>query len=195
MGTYKEARMSIDEQPLAAGSQGQPNHDDLRASYQEVCSSYHALNDYRSKLLGFLPLASGAGIFFLLNDVLTDEKRRAFISPYLLPIGILGAVITVGLFLQEIDGLKRGHDLIITGAKLEKALGVEGQFLNRRRGSFVSNITPGSSLIFSAVLAGWIFIACTFISPLIAGSFAIVIFIVSFILTYLSLNLRLVRRW
>lgn len=48
--------MSIDEQPLVAGSQGQSNHDDLRAVYQEVCSSYHSLNNYRLKLLGFLPL-------------------------------------------------------------------------------------------------------------------------------------------
>ena len=35
------------------------------AAYSEVCKSYHAIDDFRMKLLGALPLASLVGIFLL----------------------------------------------------------------------------------------------------------------------------------
>ena len=38
--------------------------ENLRTVYRELCSSYRAIDDFRTKLLGFLPLATGAGIFF-----------------------------------------------------------------------------------------------------------------------------------
>jgi hypothetical protein len=37
--------------------------DHLKAAYQELCHSYRAIDDFRAKLLGFLPLATGTGIF------------------------------------------------------------------------------------------------------------------------------------
>jgi len=37
----------------------------LLAAYAEVCKTYHALDDYRMKLLGFLPIASVVGLFSL----------------------------------------------------------------------------------------------------------------------------------
>ena len=58
-------------------------HEDLRAAYQEVCKSYLAVDDFRAKLLGFLPLVSGTGIFFLLNETFTDATKRAFATLYL----------------------------------------------------------------------------------------------------------------
>jgi hypothetical protein len=39
----------------------------LRLAYQEVCKSYQAIVDFRAKLLGFLPLASGAGAYAVLS--------------------------------------------------------------------------------------------------------------------------------
>ncbi len=42
----------------------------LQIQYEEVCRSYQAIADFRAKLIGLLPLASGAGIFLLLNDAL-----------------------------------------------------------------------------------------------------------------------------
>lgn len=36
-------------------------NDNLKAAYQELCSSYHAIDDFRAKLLGFLPLATAGG--------------------------------------------------------------------------------------------------------------------------------------
>src|SRR2546423_10814248 len=69
------------------------------AAYQEVCTSYHALEDFRTKLLGFLPLASGAGIFFLLNDPFLQPDKQNFLKPFLFPIGLVGAIVTLGLLI------------------------------------------------------------------------------------------------
>jgi hypothetical protein len=32
------------------------NEDVLKVAYTEVCNSYHSIDDFRAKLLGFLPL-------------------------------------------------------------------------------------------------------------------------------------------
>ena len=36
------------------------------ATYVEVCRSYERIDVFRAKLLGFLPIASGTGVLFLL---------------------------------------------------------------------------------------------------------------------------------
>jgi len=76
--------------------------EELKVVYQEVCSSFHAIADFRAKLLGFLPLASGAGIFLLLNRSLTDGTEQ-----YLLPIGVFGFAVTLGLFFYELRGIQK----------------------------------------------------------------------------------------
>jgi hypothetical protein len=44
-------------------SQGDANSEVARAAYAEVCRSYERIDDFRAKLLGFLPFVSGAGLF------------------------------------------------------------------------------------------------------------------------------------
>jgi hypothetical protein len=53
-------------------NQLQPKDENLKMAYQEVCTTYRAIDDFRAKLLGLLPLVSGTGIFFLLNMRTTD---------------------------------------------------------------------------------------------------------------------------
>jgi hypothetical protein len=71
-------------------------------------------------------------------------------------------------------------------------MGIEGQFCLRHRGSLLSHIMPGSSPIYPAVLAGWIFLACVLISPRVARFFAIAIFIISLIV--INLVMAIYRR-
>jgi hypothetical protein len=40
----------------------------LSPVYQELCKSYLAIEDFRAKLLGFLPVVTGAGIVFTAKD-------------------------------------------------------------------------------------------------------------------------------
>jgi hypothetical protein len=105
------------------------NDENIRAIYEQLCESYRAIDDFRGKLLGFLPLASGAGIFLLIREPGKD------IAPALLTsIGVFGFVITFGLFVFEIYGTKKCTELINVGKELEKSLGVNGQFLTRPNG-------------------------------------------------------------
>lgn len=41
--------------------------DALRLAYQQACTSYGEITDFRGKLLALLPLATGTGAFLLLD--------------------------------------------------------------------------------------------------------------------------------
>jgi len=140
-----------------------PNNEDLRMAYQQVCSSHNAIADFRAKLLGFLPLASGAGIFLLLNDNVT---KFGFAKLYLSPIGIFGFVVTLGLFLYELRGIQQCNRLTEVGKNIEDLLDIDGQF--KRRIAPISPLishTRAAQVIYPAVLAAWIFLVLFFIWP------------------------------
>ena len=70
----------------------------VKTVYAELCSSYHQIDDFRSKLLlGFLPLATG-GVFLFASDsgrnILDDWKLS-------LVIGLFGLFITLGLLISK----------------------------------------------------------------------------------------------
>jgi hypothetical protein len=46
-------------------SMSDEKNENLKTVYQQLCESYRAIDDFRAKLLGFLPLATGTGIFLL----------------------------------------------------------------------------------------------------------------------------------
>ncbi len=142
----------------------------LKVAYEQVCNSYRAIDDFRAKLLGLLPLVSGAGIFLLLNDVLTDQEKSKIAVEFLLLISIFGFVVTLGLFFYEIHGIKKCGHLINVGQEIERKLRIEGLFLNRPRdvAGFI-NEPFAASIIYPAVLAAWLFVALYGIVPGWAG--------------------------
>jgi hypothetical protein len=143
-------------------------------TYEELCISYRAIDDFRAKLLTLLPLATGGGIFFLAN-LLRDETR-----PLFFPIGIFGFVATLGLFSYEIYGIKKCHALLKTGAQLEDSLGIAGQFKNRPRAVLrVINEPFAAGLIYPAVLAAWTFLALVFALSHAAPWVALIVFFVA----------------
>jgi len=56
----------------------------LRATYEQLCQSYRAIDDFRAKLLGFLPVVSGGGLLVLVG-------RQGEFERVLLPRGDLWA--------------------------------------------------------------------------------------------------------
>ena len=72
---------------MSPSKQSEQSAANLRAVYQELCTTYRAIDDFRAKLLGFLPLVSGAGVFVLLGDALTTDAQRLTALPFLEPIG------------------------------------------------------------------------------------------------------------
>lgn len=128
-----------------------------RTIYQELCNSYRAIDEFRARLLGFLPLATGTGILLLLSD----KVGICVVEPYLRPVGIFGSVVTLGLFFFELYGIKKCTCLIRAGVQLEINLGIEnGQFNHRPPGvaGFI-NEPIASGVIYPAVLAVWVLLA------------------------------------
>jgi hypothetical protein len=157
--------------------------DDLKTTlYQTLSTSYNAINDWRGKLLGFLPLASGAGIFYLLS--IPGIGKNNAITSNLLPIGIVGALVTIGLFVYDLRAIQVRRGLIEAGAEIEKASGINGQFSSRPHSLVrLVNDLLGSTLIYSAIFAGWLFFGLAFSAPQAAWIVAIIGFLFCFIVT------------
>ena len=152
---------------LTEGGKSMPNsQEDVRKVYEELCTSYRAIDDFRAKLLGFLPLASAGGIFLLVG---TDARDLTLATkPFFLAAGAFGFLVTLGLFFYELYGVKKCGALINAGKKLEKDLEIDaqyGQFTARpREVAEVINEPFAAGVIYPAVLAAWTFLA------LVAGS-------------------------
>lgn len=185
---------------IASPDNDNKGNPDLIKVYDQLCLSYRAIDDFRAKLLGFLPLASAGGAFLLLNDVLVNPEKSKFAKPFLEPLGLFGFVITLGLFFYEIYGIRKCHALIEAGIQLECSLGItDGQFISRPRNVlYLINEPFATGVIYPAVLAGWMFLALVFPqsqsdqSPAIEAALtaAIWVFVVGFLIT-LIYNLAL----
>src|SRR5204863_7619587 len=100
--------------------------DELKIVYQELCTSYRAIDDHRLKLLSLLPLATGAGIL-----VLSDGGKSAPTAGVAAAVGLFGIVITLGLLCYELHGMKKCGALIDAGKLIESSIQVNGQFQRR----------------------------------------------------------------
>jgi hypothetical protein len=159
--------------------------DTKTALYQELCNSYRALDDLRMRVLGFLPLVSGVGIFFLLNNSVIGTSSRGqptSFAQFLLPLGLIGAIVSLGLFIYDMRANQLKRSLINTGWEIEHSLVIAGQFTNRPPNRFgLIGDTVGSTLIYSVVISGWVYSALISISPLVAWIVAVILFLIGVI--------------
>jgi len=132
---------------------------DVGLIYEQICKEHDAIADFRAKLLALLPIASGAGIFLLFSEKGSDQTRL----PYLLPVGIFGALVTFGLFCFALRGVILCVELIASGKKLDQVLAGRLQDAGRfrtRRDTYSPFSVPGATLIiYSAVIGAWFFVA------------------------------------
>jgi hypothetical protein len=133
--------------------------------YGEISTSYRAIDDFRTKLLGFLPVATGAGVFLLLNGKIGKDTDTSDLKAFLAVAGALGVLFTSGLFAYELHGMKKCHSYIFIGRRIEHMCDVAGQFVARPHdlGGFISE-PLAASLIYPASLAAWAFAAVALMS-------------------------------
>lgn len=177
---------------VASPDNDNKGNSDVIKVYDQLCLSYRAIDDFRAKLLGFLPLASAGGAFLLLNDVFIDPEKGKLVKLFLKPLGLFGFVVTLGLFSYEIYGIRKCHALINAGKQLERSMRITGQFRKRPRSvlGFI-NESFAAGVIYPAVLAGWMFLTLAFPqsqsdqSPAIEAALttAIWVFVVGFLIT------------
>jgi hypothetical protein len=159
---------------------------EVLAIYERVCDSYHNIDDFRMKLLGLLPIATGTGVFFLLNanakSIDSDASGR--VAAAFAAIGFFGFLFTVGLYAYELFGIKRCHYLIETGRRLERDLSIWGQF--RSRPSDLAGFVAepfATSVIYPGSLAAWLFLAVVLTNWVVAIVLAAIVLVVGCTLT------------
>jgi len=149
------------------------NEKSLPTAYQQICTNYHAIDDFRAKLLALLPFATGAGIFLLLNKDMATAELKLFFGP----LGLFGFAITLGLFAYEIYGIKKCHALIVGGKKIEGWLHIDGPFTARPREALgLINEPFAAGIIYPAVMAAWTFTGLVFAWSQHAWWIALVVF-------------------
>jgi hypothetical protein len=115
------------EHEIPGSDNREVSEDTLTAIYHEICTSYHAIDTFRARLLGLLPLASGTGIFLLLG---TGFGTGLFTQQalFLLPIGLFGVGATLALFALELRGIQKCRSLIKAGEKIEEERNLPSHF-------------------------------------------------------------------
>ena len=148
------------------------NQAGLIATYEEICKSYHAIDDFRMKLLGLLPFTSMAAILLLNQDALLSSTLAGGRELFGFA-AVFAAAFTLTLFVYEVRGILRCDGLIQRGQEIERKLGVRGQFWQcqeeaksfseqRPRLSKIArhfNTTVASCLVYSFVFSAWVFLA------------------------------------
>ena len=122
--------------------------------YEQLCLTYRALDDFRAKLLGFLPVVTGGGLLLLNGD-------GALPDSLFLPVGLFGLAVTLGLLCYEIYGIEKCHALLEAGEALEASMGVvAGQFRSRPRAVLgLINEPFAAAVIYPATMAVWSYLA------------------------------------
>jgi hypothetical protein len=122
-------------------------------AYRELSATFRQLDDFRGKLLGFLPLASGVGIFAILKDG-SDTLPAT--------LGLLGAVVTLGLGVHEFRTILRCKALIDAGQELEKTLKLDQRLslfrgYPRRFPHPVISTGVTSAIVYGSVFVAWLY--------------------------------------
>jgi hypothetical protein len=118
--------------------------------YSQLCESYRAIDDFRSKLLALLPAITGASI------LLTSKESPNLLTEWSPQFGIFGGLITCGLFIYEIYGIRKCAALIRAGKELEISGQVHGQFCSRPQAVWGWINEPlAAAIIYPVVLASW----------------------------------------
>jgi hypothetical protein len=136
----------------------------LEAMYQQVAAQHDKIDDFRAKLLGFLPVVTGIGLAVLSRDLGEAGRYTAF-------FGILGVLSTAGLFVHELRGIIDCCMLIAIGCELEHKLTSTKTDVKPevRWGPFSSKLCWGfgnvvsretaALIIYPTAIATWAFIA------------------------------------
>jgi hypothetical protein len=131
-----------------------PEQESIRAAYQETCNWYHKIDDFRAKLLGFLPFVSGTGVFLLLTDTISGAVDATILAL----LGVLGFAITLGLLFYELRGVQRCIRLRLVGQQLEAEMRLrdKGPFQQWPRSLLGINEPVAAAIIYPAVLSAWL---------------------------------------
>ncbi len=153
---------------------GQARVTAFKPLYEEVCRAHGAITDFRGKLLALVPTLSGAASAVIIGT------RTAFDHRLLLPVGIFGATVTLGLFCYELRGMLLCVELRNRGERLECMMqrpatdvdaDMRGHFLARTEHHKISDalellkknlpisVPTASFMVYGSAILGWVVVA------------------------------------
>jgi hypothetical protein len=162
--------------PATPGAPAYPAPDDLREVYQELGTAYHAIEDFRGKLLGLLPFVTASSFA---ATFLGDPTTKASLLKLVLSFGLLGALVTLGLFMHELNNLRRLEWLRREGYELEKRMNLDGYGFFAPQPESLFNARNAAGLIYSTTFAGWICLGLWFALPGVAIYVSLVVYLAS----------------
>ena len=136
-----------------------PSRASAEKRYEEICTSIRTTDEISFKLLGLVPLLSGAAI-------VTVSKGDLDQAPLLWLVSIFGAVVTFGLFRWELRNIQNCKWLACRAAEMERnEFGVtSGQFSGRdeapRLFGFRVGKTEAEKIIYIATILAWLALPC-----------------------------------
>ena len=146
--------------------------DVLQHHYEQVCQSFHAIDDFRGRLLALWPILGGAagGIALLASDKLRNE--------YLLPLGIFGVAVSIGVGIYEWTQTLRCVQLKEVARRLEEDMNLkekQTQFNSIYDSYSLRHLKPtegklirtglASAIVYGSVIVGWIYIVGLGLGP------------------------------
>jgi hypothetical protein len=148
----------------------------LKLDYEQTTTYYHQLADSRFKLLALVPIVTGAAIGLLSQNTPSSSA---------LAIGILGFVVTVGIFFYNQRNTQIFDAMILRAKMLEALLQFEpldekqryaGPFLSRPPRTLrlfgVARVWSdrGLAIVYGAALGGWVFLITNALLKIVAVS-------------------------
>jgi hypothetical protein len=143
----------------------------LEPLYAEVCQAHDSITDFRGKLLALVPSLSAVAFTLFIGTGKHFDQRL------LLPVGIFGVFVSLGLFCYELRGMLLCHELRDRGGELERAMqqsagdevgvmpghfldlkehyGTKEAFQHLKEYSRIS-VPTASFLVYGSVILGWL---------------------------------------
>jgi hypothetical protein len=89
--------------------------------YKEICNNIRATDEISFKLLGLVPILSGFG-----SGALTMLEKSGWLLEHtkfaVISLSLLGAIVTVGLFIWELRNIQKCASLVKCAAEFEQRL-------------------------------------------------------------------------
>ncbi len=125
--------------------------------YAEIYRNIRATDDYSFKLLGYLPLVSGGGIFALL----AKSKAGSWPAWTISALAFLGAMVTLGLFCWELRNIQTCEWLRDCAKRIEGKFDLPSRPEAKRLLGVSLRKTTGEVVVYVATIVAWLMLAIT----------------------------------
>jgi hypothetical protein len=120
--------------------------------YRETCSNIRATDDISFKLMGIVPLLSGATFltFFLKGEAFAKA------GPVVVALSLFAALVTLGLFRWELRNIQTCSWLIQRAKGLEKIVATEAQLPEKPKAPQGIGKTEAEQWIYAVTIIAWL---------------------------------------